>query len=170
MAWTAVDGGLQLPLWSSTGTPLLEAALLGKPRGQGSLHMVTKKYAKYSDPVIEHRNAMVSGLATIWGDTPPVNVALVQLLFVFERPTNQLLPVNTKRTHPALRDTAPTYHVDKPDLDKLVRLVFDALTIADVLADDCVVVNLFAAKRWGDLPGTTGPGEPAHTEIRVYAP
>lgn len=170
MAWTATDGLEQLPLWPGT-EPLLRATFAGKPRGQGSLHMITrqqagkKAFGKYSDPVIEHRNAIISGLVGLWGETPPQNVAVVQLLFVFDRPVNQTLPVNSKRSVPMLRDTAPTYHVDKPDLDKLVRLVFDALTIAEVLTDDCVVVNLDAAKRWADLGQET-----AHTAIGVYTP
>jgi len=105
-----------------------------------------------------------AGSARLFGQ-PPQNVAVVQLLFVFDRPVNQTLPVNSKRSVPMLRDTAPTYHVDKPDLDKLVRLVFDALTIAEVLTDDCVVVNLDAAKRWADLGQET-----AHTAIGVYTP
>ena len=164
MAWTATDGLQQLPLWPGT-EPLLRATFTGKPRGQGSLKMITKKYSKYSDPVVKHRNLIVSGLTQLWGIAPPQNVAVVQLLFVFERPVNQTLPINSKRSVPMLRDTAPTYHVDKPDLDKLVRLVFDALTIAGVLTDDCVVVNLDAAKRWADLGQ-----EVAHTAIGVYAP
>ncbi len=36
----------------------------------------------------------------------------------------------------------------KPDLDKLVRGVFDALTEASVLADDALVVDLAAVKRF----------------------
>lgn len=150
-----------MPLWQSY-EQLLEYVFRGKPRAQGSLQMITKKYAKYSDAVIEHRNAMIAGLTSTWGTVPPRNVALIETLFVFGRPANQLLPVNSKRTQPELRDTAPTYHTDKPDLDKLIRLVFDALTIAGVLTDDCVVVNLFAAKRWADLD------EEAHTVIRVF--
>jgi crossover junction endodeoxyribonuclease RusA len=38
----------------------------------------------------------------------------------------------------------------KPDLDKLVRGVFDALTEASVWADDALVVSLFATKRFAD--------------------
>lgn len=48
----------------------------------------------------------------------------------------------------------------KPDLDKLVRAVFDALTMADVYVDDAQVVELVTRKHWAWL---RAPG----AEIRV---
>lgn len=162
MAWTPRDGGATLPLWTEAD-PALQLLLNGKPRAQGSLQLVTKKYAKYSDAVVQHRNAMVAAFTSTWRAHPPLEVARIDLAFAFGRPASQLLPVNSKRVHPELRDTAPVHHVDKPDLDKLVRLVFDALTVAEVLTDDCVVTDLTANKYWADL------NIAAHTLVRVYA-
>lgn len=60
-----------------------------------------------------------------------------------------------------------TFYIDKPkkpkwlfpattpDLDKLVRGVFDSLTQAKVWVDDCLVVELFAREIWtGETPDT----------------
>lgn len=41
----------------------------------------------------------------------------------------------------------------KPDLDKLTRAVFDALTTAGVWRDDCQAVSLTASKTYGPMPG-----------------
>ncbi|OHD24890.1 MAG: hypothetical protein A2Y38_16290 [Spirochaetes bacterium GWB1_59_5] len=52
-----------------------------------------------------------------------------------------------------LRDDAPCWHVSKPDLDKLVRCVKDALT-SIVWNDDsqvCEMPNI--VKQYGDSPG-----------------
>jgi crossover junction endodeoxyribonuclease RusA len=50
-----------------------------------------------------------------------------------------------------------TPHADKrPDLDKLVRSVFDSLTSAGVLRDDSCVVELSARKRIAAIGETAG--------------
>jgi crossover junction endodeoxyribonuclease RusA len=50
----------------------------------------------------------------------------------------------------------------KPDIDKLVRAVLDALTIAEVIKDDSLVVDLRALKYWvgktQSWSGLKGPG------------
>lgn len=56
---------------------------------------------------------------------------------------------NTNR----LKDTAPVWHVAKPDLDKLIRCVKDALT-GVVWRDDSQVCELGrVTKIYGDAPG-----------------
>lgn len=75
----------------------------------------------------------------------PVSAALE---FVMPRPSG-----TPKATPPAVK---------RPDLDKLVRAVFDALT-GPVLADDAAVVELAASKRLAAVGETPG----VHITIRA---
>ena len=71
----------------------------------------------------------------------------VELAFVLPRPVSTPKRV----TPPAIR---------RPDLDKLTRAIFDAITNV-VIADDSQVVALLATKRLADV------GEPAHVRIQI---
>jgi crossover junction endodeoxyribonuclease RusA len=70
----------------------------------------------------------------------------VSLGFNFPRPGRHY---RTGRNADQLRDQAPHEHTGKPDLDKLVRAVLDALT-GVVWADDAHVVDIHAVKGWAD--------------------
>jgi hypothetical protein len=62
----------------------------------------------------------------------PVKVVLV---FALRKPKNP-----KHKTRPASR----------PDLDKLVRAIFDSVTSAGIWEDDSLVVDLQASKEWAD--------------------
>ena len=53
-----------------------------------------------------------------------------------------------------LKPSAPTKHTQKPDIDKCVRVVLDALTSV-AYADDAQVVQVHARKGWAT---DAGPG------------
>jgi Holliday junction resolvase RusA-like endonuclease len=82
----------------------------------------------------------------------------LRLEFWMKRPETHYLPINGKRDVPELRPDAPQYPPVAPDLDKLSRAVFDALTDADVWTDDAQVVKLVATKVYADTYGHTKPG------------
>lgn len=79
--------------------------------------------------------------------TGPVSIAM---LFIFPRPKSHY---GTGKNAGILKPWAPYYHVVKPDQDKLVRCVKDALTgIAWV--DDCqACMYPLVTKVYGDTPG-----------------
>lgn len=52
----------------------------------------------------------------------------------------------------------------KPDLDKLVRCILDALT-GIVYEDDCQVVTVLATKAWGETPGVRIQVEEIHARV-----
>ena len=56
------------------------------------------------------------------GVRPMAGPVMVRMTFVMPRPKAHL------RKSGAIKETAPSFHTSKPDVDKLVRLVFDALT------------------------------------------
>jgi Holliday junction resolvase RusA-like endonuclease len=57
-----------------------------------------------------------------------------------------------------LKPGAPEYPTKPPDLDKLVRSIFDSLTDARVWVDDSQVVSYTARKRFVDRFGDTPDG------------
>lgn len=69
--------------------------------------------------------------------------------FQFHRPANHYLPINSKRDHEELRADAPPYPSKPPDLDKLVRAIWDSLTSV-VWVDDGQVVACTLRKQWVD--------------------
>ena len=69
----------------------------------------------------------------------------VEVTFLFARPKSH---VGKK----GLRPRAPLYHTQKPDIDKCVRVVLDALT-GIAYPDDSRVVVVAANKEWSDEAG-----------------
>lgn len=73
----------------------------------------------------------------------------VRMTFFLERPRGHF------RSGGTLKGAAPRAPAKKPDIDKLVRCVLDALT-GIAYADDARVTALVARKAWTDDPGTNG--------------
>jgi len=74
--------------------------------------------------------------------TGPVKVSVD---FYFLRPKGHY---RTGRNAHLLKDTAPPYPASKPDVDKLLRSTFDAITTTGLWEDDCRVVEVWATKRY----------------------
>jgi crossover junction endodeoxyribonuclease RusA len=95
------------------------------------------------------------------GVRPYVGPVLVSMTFVMPRPKNHY------RANGKLKDTAPLFHVSKPDVDKLVRLVFDALT-GIAWKDDSQAQIKVAEKLYADDTYTaTSYGQPG-VKIGIY--
>jgi crossover junction endodeoxyribonuclease RusA len=62
----------------------------------------------------------------------------------------------TGRNADLLRDSAPRFPAGKPDLDKLLRAVMDALTSAGAWADDAQVVCIQTTKDYVEDPERPG--------------
>ncbi|HXM54682.1 MAG TPA: RusA family crossover junction endodeoxyribonuclease [Candidatus Dormibacteraeota bacterium] len=124
----------------------------GEPQPQGSSRafkhrhtgrvMVTSDNARlrpWRDAVCWHARQAMAGGRSLAG---PVGVTIE---FSFARPAGHF----GKR---GLRPSAPPEHVVRPDLDKLVRAVLDALSEAGVWRDDAQVTELVVRKKYDDLP------------------
>lgn len=81
---------------------------------------------------------------------PYVGPVRVQAIFKFPRPKSHY---RTGRNAHLLRDDAPEYKASKPDIEKLERSTFDALTDAGVWRDDAQVVETHSTKVYSDTPG-----------------
>ena len=135
-----------------SGVDTWTVTIPGTPRPQGSAKWVVgnrtgRPVPKKDAKEMAHRASMVlqlrranAGRGTIAG---PVELSAV---FAIPRPKSH----HTKTGN--LTRSAPLLHQHKPDLDKLVRLAGDALTIARVIEDDALICSLHAEKRW--LPHT----------------
>ena len=78
-----------------------------------------------------------------------------RIIFVLGRPLNHY---GTGKNADTLKASAPRYPANMPDIDKLLRAVFDALTDAQVWKDDGQVVWVQTQKHYPDTWGPGGPG------------
>lgn len=129
----------------------------GIPGPQGSKrHVGGGRMIESSKKVKPWREAVRWSAVEARGTNPPMEGPL-SVLLVFTLPK----PLNAPKTR-------QTFPMRKPDIDKLVRSTFDALTEAGVWIDDAQVIDLLTAKRFPnegsdalDAPGvrvTVGAG------------
>jgi len=78
-------------------------------------------------------------------------------LFVFPRTKSHF---RTGKYSGILKDSAPLFHIQKPDLSNCLKFVEDCLN-KEAYGDDSQIVESHMAKRW------TNPGEECFTEIFI---
>lgn len=144
---------------------VLRFTVYGRPRPKGS----TQSFLAPSGKIVTHDAAGIPGLTWEQGIASAALVARTEagLAIVQRRPVGVkavfFVPRNkgdygTGRNSSVLKPSAPAFPARKPDVDKYLRRVLDALS-GVVFADDGQVVDVRAAKRWGD---------PARAEISVW--
>ena len=104
---------------------------VGHRGGKPVLTESSRRLGAWRDAVAWHVHAARRGRVL----AAPVHI---DVLFILPRP--QALPVS--RPTPAMTKI--------PDLDKLTRAVFDALTMSGLIADDARITRLSAAKRYAE--------------------
>ncbi len=133
----------------------------GTPKGQGN-HRRNQYGATY-EATKGHgpwRRAVIAAARAWSGDgawEPYAGPVSVLITFQFGRPASHY---GTGRNSDSLRPNAAPLPTSGRvgDLDKHVRTILDALTAADVIVDDRLVVHIDASKRWcltGEKPGAT---------------
>lgn len=135
------------------GKPAPQGSKMARPiyKGRGDAKEFTGKVAQVesSKPGLEAWRADVRAAFLTDGGQPRVRFeqgapVSVRLTFVMPRPSGM----------PKRKPTPP--HTKRPDGDKLLRAVFDALTSAGVWHDDSQVVEQYAVKRYAALGETPG--------------
>jgi Holliday junction resolvase RusA-like endonuclease len=130
-------------------TPL-QFFVRGHPRAQGSKRHVGKgvmvEMAKDLGP---WRKAITDEAIKAANGTKLFSPLRVRVIFFFNRPAGHY---GTGRNAGNLKPSAPKYREQNPDLDKLLRALFDALVVSGVILDDRFIVRVEAEKRYGD-PG-----------------
>ncbi|AYN56860.1 RusA-like resolvase [Arthrobacter phage Andrew] len=91
-----------------------------------------------------------TGKKAIKGGAPLDGPLVVGLTFYLPRPGGHY------KKDGSLRAAAPKWPAVKPDVDKLERAVFDALTAGKVWADDARAVEVHKTKLYAGLPHEAG--------------
>lgn len=123
----------------------------GLPIQQGALtcsRNPTHKLYNTNHEKLDPWRARVTAAARNWAHALPAGPVDVELTFSMPRPKDHY---GTGRNAAVLKPSAPAYPTTKPDLDKLVRAILDALTEARVYPDDSCVVDVYARKRYAGL-------------------
>ena len=143
----------------------IEFTALGKPRTKGSTTSFVSKHGK----VVTHDAAGIPGLTWEQGVASAalaaraiagermITAAPIAVSAIFYVPRG-VTHYGTGRNAGALKPSAPRHPARKPDVDKYLRRILDAMT-GVIYADDGQVVQVVAAKRFGD---------PARAEIAVW--
>jgi crossover junction endodeoxyribonuclease RusA len=115
----------------------------GRPAPQGSKRHVGGGILVESSKAVGPWRTMVAWtVSQVWLGAPLAGPVSLELEFVMPRPTG----TPKRRTPPAIK---------KPDADKLIRAVLDALTKV-VWADDSVITDIRARKRLAELDEQPG--------------
>jgi len=126
----------------------------GEPAPQGSKTVGRSKagaaFVREDNPKTEPwRNAVAAAAAEAMAGRPPLAGPVeLEVVFVFGRPRSHY---RTGKLAGQLKPRAALYCAKRPDVDKLVRALGDALT-GVVLVDDASIVRLRAEKHYG-APG-----------------
>lgn len=108
------------------------------PQGSKTGKVIKGRVILYDDnaKVLKPWRANVESLARIWMEARDTLTGSLEATLDFYMPR----PASVKRARPSV----------KPDIDKLTRAIFDALTAADVWEDDARVVSLTAREWYAD--------------------
>jgi len=120
----------------------------GIPQQQGSkepwgAETNEKNLKAWRSLVAEKANAQLNGMPPIMGAVE------VHAIFTFPRPKSHY---RTGKFATTMREDAPLYHTNAPDLDKLCRAIGDALR-GTVILDDRQIAQWFARKVYGSPAG-----------------
>lgn len=132
---------------------MITAFIVGTPAPQGShRHVGGGRLIESSAKVKPWRETVAAELAGHAGAFPDVPVHL-EAVFVLRRPKGHW---GSGRNADRLTPSAPSLPAVKPDLDKLLRALCDAIAMAGVVRGDQQITTITAAKRYARADEATG--------------
>jgi Holliday junction resolvase RusA-like endonuclease len=132
----------------------VEFTVLGEPQPQGSKTVIQQKGRRprmiEDNPLTEPWRATIAKAAhaAVDGGELMTGPLRLRVVFVFPRPKGHF---GTGRNEGTLKPSAPLYVRTRPDVDKLLRAVGDAIT-GIVCRDDAQLVEVRAEKHYGEPP------------------
>lgn len=133
----------------------VEVDVAVEPVPQGSVDVYNGRVVQ-PKKVKDYRRVVASAIRALGAEqfTGPCRV---ELGFVMTRPQAHY---GKGRNSHIIKESSPVSHTYRPDLDKLVRCVLDAITDSGLWNDDAQVVHITASKSYG---------EEGHVSIRVLS-
>jgi Holliday junction resolvase RusA-like endonuclease len=118
--------------------------------GHGIMVESSKAVGPWREAVRAETQRALESILFAGRDLPPTGGPMAMTAtFYLPRPKSHY---RTGRNAHLLRESAPPFPAGRPDLDKLLRALLDGLTAGGVWQDDSQVVQLAAAKDYGE-PG-----------------
>lgn len=128
----------------------------GTPKGQPRPRAFARggKAAVYDPKTAEGWKSQIAMAARAHIPLLPIEGPIsITLAFYMPRPKGHYR--SGKHSH-LLKDSAPRFHLGKPDTDNLAKAVLDALTTLRFWPDDSQIVHLDIAKFWVDKKDPSG--------------
>lgn len=130
----------------------MDTIVKGIPKAQ-KRHRHTKKGWAYDPSKKDKADFLFKALAS--KPEKPYEICSVNIVFSFPRPKSHY---RTGRNCAELRQNAPFKHTSRPDVDNLLKFVFDALN-RHFWNDDSVIYKVEASKVWGEAQTIIKIGE-----------
>jgi len=128
---------------------MIQFSVRGKPVPQGSKNQWGGESSKFLKPWRD--SVTVAAVEAMVEAREVMMLGPVILVCRFNMPRPKSHYRSGARAH-ELKPSAPLFVPTKPDLDKLLRAVGDALTNAGVVRDDCQITGVVAHKKYADGP------------------
>jgi crossover junction endodeoxyribonuclease RusA len=125
----------------------------GDPVTQGSMKRFPNGGITHSNKKLVPWRQLVAWTAKeVWGPEFVTGPVVLHCMFTIGRPKGHY---GQGANAMVLKPSAPDRHVQKPDVDKLLRAICDALT-GIVYRDDSQIDGIHATKRWSSLDNPPG--------------
>lgn len=149
----AIQPPVARPIITTIGMIPIQFFAQGAPKGQPR----PKAFARggiasvYDPGTAEGWKSQVAIAARPFLPATPYDLPLcVHLEFFFPRPKGHY---HSGKRAAELRESAPGYHLGKPDADNAAKAVMDALTVLRMWKDDSIVAHLIVRKLYEDFRG-----------------
>lgn len=122
----------------------------GIPKGQPRVKACIRgKHAGVYDPGTADDWKMIvrNECAKVWDGEQMTGPVFAQFMFAMPRPKSHF------RSNGELKPNAPLYHESKPDMDNLLKAIFDTLTNLGIWKDDAQVCDIVSSRQYSPRPG-----------------
>jgi len=130
---------------------IIQLEILGEPRAQARhRHFSRGKFHGTYDPSKEKKETFASIIQREAPGKPLEGALSLQMVFYMSRPKNHF---GSGKKSEKLKDSAPEYHIKRPDIDNCEKFVMDSMSKI-FWKDDSQICVLHSEKKYSDRPRT----------------